>query len=92
MAWWLVLENQFPSYLGEAGNSSYSTEAQISAMRIGNEVLVQFPHHREKGKRCQSISADLIAKGFGDGIDGKSLRDIMAEGVHFNYALRPIQS
>lgn len=91
MAWWLVQDGEMPMYLGEAGNSSYHTEDQISAMRIGEDVLIQFPRHREKAKKCQIVPASFLIKGFGEDKDGKTFAELMVEGVHYNYALNPMK-
>ena len=96
MAWWLKKANDFDpagTYLGEAGNSRRHHLEWVSAMRIGDEVLIQSPGHYSSEMRSTTIPAATMLKGFGEELDGKTLAEVLDEGVHYNYTLMgPVSS
>ena len=73
-------------YLGEAGNPSYRT--QVSAIRYDDKVLVSFG---TRAKDNNIIPANTVVKGFMSEQDGRTLKDIMDEGVIYDYALRKVE-
>jgi hypothetical protein len=75
--------------LGEAGNTRYNPKYFTSAMRIGDEVLIDAPSQLRPERQHYTIPADTVVKGFGEGYDGRTLLELLEEGVHYNCALRP---
>lgn len=89
MMWLYIEDMRNQQYLGEAGNPSYNTKSQLSAMRFGDEVLIQGVR-TSTGTRTMYISANTVAEGFCEAIDCKKLSEIMQEGVHYMYDLKTI--
>jgi hypothetical protein len=56
----------------------------FAAQRIRNEVIIN------NMKRIYIISADTVVDGFGDGKDGKTLRQLMIPNKIYNYYLEPV--
>jgi hypothetical protein len=89
---WMVVDHEAKNltYLGEAGNTSYHPKAWVSAMRIGEEVITQAPYHSDPTRRSVTLPSSTIVEGFATAINGKSLKEIMLEGVHYMYNLQTI--
>lgn len=84
MMWLLEGDSPFEEhYLGEAGNPFNGD--QVTAVRYGGEVLVA------SGRRNEVIPASAVVKGFGPDKDGRTLEDLMEEGVVYSYALTPLK-
>jgi hypothetical protein len=76
-------------YLGEAGNYAYPETCQIFAVRMGDSVLVTCKGITKRSEQDHIISADCTVKGFAEAKNGKTLRELMAEEVLYNYFLEP---
>lgn len=81
IASWNLSENDETVKIGELSVSGGS----ISAMRIGDEVIVDRPGFAEESI---TIPANVMIQGF-HGYDGKILRDIMKEGEVYDAFLTP---
>ncbi len=68
-------------YLGEAGNPSRHPSDWVQAVRLGDEVLVAGTN------RDFVIPDSVVLDGFLMGRDGRTLRDVMEEGVVYNHCL-----
>jgi hypothetical protein len=77
--------------LGEAGNSAYPPSCFPRAMRIGDEVLITSKTANDlfpKKNGVTSIILPASTKFSGcESCNGKTLGEIMREGVLYNYAM-----
>lgn len=73
--------------LAEAGNSNYHPNNQAHAIREGDVVLVVGCRKSEEN----FIPASTVVKGFyPEELNGKTLGEIMEEGVIYDHMLRPV--
>lgn len=72
-------------YLGEAGSTGYTEANYVQAVRLGDEVIVS----RKKNDSI-IIPANLRAEGFNSDINGKTLKEVMEEGVLYDHKLKKV--
>lgn len=85
---WLYIETPHNQrYVGEAGNPSYNDKNQLSAMKVGDQVLIQGARTKT-GTQTMIIGVDTIVSGFGEELEGRTLGEILVDGVHYMYDLK----